>query len=63
MTALRKAAGNSHLLFNSGMATYLEVIAAETSLLQSELELADVQRSRLSAIADLYRAVGGGWRE
>ena len=63
VTALRKAAGNSHLLFNSGMATYLEVIAAETSLLQSELELADVQRSRLSAIADLYRAVGGGWRE
>ena len=63
VAALRKAAGNSRLLFNSGMATYLEVIAAETSLLQSELELADVQRSRLSAIADLYRAVGGGWRE
>ncbi|MGC8774220.1 MAG: efflux transporter outer membrane subunit [Chlorobaculum sp.] len=63
VAALRKAAGNSRLLFNSGMATYLEVIAAESSLLQSELELADVQRSRLSAIADLYRAVGGGWRE
>ena len=63
VAALRKAAGNSRLLFNSGMATYLEVIAAETSLLQSELELADVQRSRLSAMADLYRAVGGGWRE
>jgi NodT family efflux transporter outer membrane factor (OMF) lipoprotein len=63
VAALRKAASNSRLLFNSGMATYLEVIAAETSLLQSELELSDVQRSRLSAIADLYRAVGGGWRE
>lgn len=63
VAALRKAASNSRLLFQSGMATYLEVIAADSSLLQSELELADVQRSRLSAIADLYRAVGGGWRE
>jgi NodT family efflux transporter outer membrane factor (OMF) lipoprotein len=63
VAALRKATGNSRLLFSSGMATYLEVIATESSLLQSELELADVQRSRLAAIADLYRAVGGGWRE
>jgi NodT family efflux transporter outer membrane factor (OMF) lipoprotein len=63
VAALRKAAGNSRLLFNSGMATYLEVIATDSSLLQSELDLADVQRRRLSAIADLYRAVGGGWRE
>jgi len=63
VAALRKAASNSRLLFNSGMATYLEVITAESSLLQSELELADVQRSHLAAIADLYRAVGGGWQE
>jgi outer membrane protein TolC len=63
VATLSKAAGNSRLLFNSGMATYLEVIAVESSLLQAELELADVQRSRLSATADLYRSVGGGWRE
>jgi outer membrane protein, multidrug efflux system len=63
VAALHKASSNARLLFNSGMATYLEVIAAESSQLQSELELADVQRSRLAAIADLYRAVGGGWRE
>lgn len=59
---LRKAAGNSRLLFNSGMATYLEVITAESDLLQSELDLADVRRRRLSAVADLYRSVGGGWK-
>lgn len=61
--ALRKAADNSRLLFQSGMATYLEVITTDSSLLQSELDLADVQRRRLSALADLYRAVGGGWRK
>jgi len=63
VTTLRKVASNARLLFDSGMATWLEVIAAESSLLQAELELADVQRSRLSSIADLYRSVGGGWRD
>lgn len=63
VVSLGKAVRNSRLLFQSGMATYLDVITAESSLLSSELELADVQRSHLAAMADLYRAVGGGWRE
>ncbi|NTV01338.1 MAG: efflux transporter outer membrane subunit [Chlorobiaceae bacterium] len=60
---LRHATRSSHLLFQSGMANYLEVITAESDLLQAELDLADVQRRRLSAVADLYRSVGGGWQE
>ena len=63
VVSLGKAVRNSRLLFQSGMATYLDVLTAESSLLSSELELADVQRSHLAAMADLYRAVGGGWRE
>jgi NodT family efflux transporter outer membrane factor (OMF) lipoprotein len=63
VSTLRRAARNSRLLFQSGMATYLEVITAESDLLQAELDLADVQRRRLSAVADLYRSVGGGWQE
>ena len=63
VATLRRAAANARLLFQSGMATWLEVITAESTQLQSELELADVQRSHLSALADLYRSVGGGWRE
>lgn len=63
VATLRQAAKNSRLLFQSGMATYLEVITAESDLLQAELDLADVQRRRLSAMAELYRAVGGGWKE
>jgi NodT family efflux transporter outer membrane factor (OMF) lipoprotein len=63
VAVLRTGAGNARLLFKSGMATWLEVITADTALLQSELELADVQRSRLAAVAELYRAVGGGWQE
>ena len=63
VTTLRTAVGNARLLFQSGMSTWLEVITSESALLQSELELADIQRSHLSAKADLYRSVGGGWRE
>jgi NodT family efflux transporter outer membrane factor (OMF) lipoprotein len=63
VATLRQASANSRLLFQSGMATWLEVITAESAQLQSELELADVQRSHLSSMADLYRSVGGGWQE
>lgn len=63
VATLQHAVNNAQLLFKSGMATYLEVITAESAFLQSELELVDVQRSHLSARADLYRSVGGGWQE
>jgi outer membrane protein TolC len=63
VSTLTVALRNSRLLFVSGMATYLEVITSESDLLQAELDLADVQRRHLSSVADLYRSVGGGWKE
>ncbi|WP_269235394.1 TolC family protein [Flavobacterium flavigenum] len=59
---LQTAIKNANLLFKNGMAEYLEVITAQSNLLQSELELADIKRQQLSANTDLYRALGGGWR-
>lgn len=59
---LQQAIKNANLLFKNGMAEYLEVITAQSNLLQSELELADIKRQQLSANTDLYRALGGGWR-
>lgn len=59
---LQQAIKNSNLLFKNGMAEYLEVLSAQSSLLQSELELADIKRAQLSANTELYRALGGGWR-
>ncbi|MBM3423176.1 MAG: efflux transporter outer membrane subunit [Chlorobi bacterium] len=59
---LASAVANSNLLFRSGMATYLEVISVQTGYLQAELALADVRRQHLTAMAELYRALGGGWR-
>jgi multidrug efflux system outer membrane protein len=59
---LQQAIKNANLLFQNGMAEYLEVLSAQANLLQSELELANLKREQLSANTDLYRALGGGWR-
>jgi len=59
---LKDATGNSTMLFKNGLATYLEVITAQGNVLQSELELAALKKSRLDAAVDLYRAAGGGWQ-
>lgn len=59
---LRSAVFNAQLLFRSDMATYLEVITAQSNALQAELNLATIQRRQLDAMVELYRALGGGWK-
>lgn len=58
---LKHAIKNADMLFKNGMANYLEVITAQSNVLQSELSLMDIQRQQLSAMVDLYRSLGGGW--
>ncbi len=59
---LQQATANASLLFKNGMANYLEVITAQSNVLQGELELASVKRDELSAVAELYQSLGGGWK-
>lgn len=59
---LQSATRDAGLLFQSGMATYLEVITAQGNVLQAEMDLATLQRDRLGAAVDLYRSLGGGWK-
>lgn len=61
VNTLQKATGNANLLFRNGMANYLEVITAQSNVLQSELELATIKRNELNAVSALYRSLGGGW--
>ncbi|MCQ6959537.1 TolC family protein [Mucilaginibacter aquariorum] len=62
VTTLQQATGNANLLFRNGLATYLEVITAQGNVLQSELEVASIKRAQLSAVSNLYRSLGGGWK-
>lgn len=52
----------SEALLNSGLANYLEVLTARQNALNSQLDLTGARLNRLSAVVDLYRALGGGWR-
>lgn len=51
---------NADILFKNDMATYLEVIAAQQSKLQAELDNAAIKSQRLYTEVNLYRALGGG---
>jgi outer membrane protein, multidrug efflux system len=59
---LHHAVFDARLLFKSDLANYLEVITAQENALQAELNLASIQRQQLSAIVELYRSLGGGWK-
>jgi NodT family efflux transporter outer membrane factor (OMF) lipoprotein len=58
---LQQAIVNANSLFANGLATYLEVITAQSNVLQSQLELASIKKGQLSAEVELYRSLGGGW--
>lgn len=62
VTTLQQAISNASLLFQNGMANYLEVITAQGNVLQSELEISTLKRDQLNAVVDLYRSLGGGWK-
>jgi multidrug efflux system outer membrane protein len=57
---LNKATNDAQKLYKSGRATYLEVITAQNSRLQNDLEAISIQLEKLSAVTDLYRTLGGG---
>lgn len=51
----------SNLLFNSGYATYIEVIDAQRTALESDLHLNQLKDERLQLKVMIYKALGGGW--
>jgi len=62
VNTLQQATTNANMLFRNGLATYLEVITAQSNVLQSELELASLKREQLDAVVGLYKSLGGGWK-
>ncbi|MBM3341425.1 MAG: efflux transporter outer membrane subunit [Betaproteobacteria bacterium] len=62
VAALRDALRLARIRFESGLSSQLEVIDAERNLLLAELNRIDALRDRRTAVADLVRALGGGWQ-
>ena len=63
VASLRDAARLSTDRYRGGLDSYLQVLDAQRSLFRSELDLAGLQLQELTAIVELYRALGGGWNE
>jgi outer membrane protein, multidrug efflux system len=49
--------------YTAGVESYLSVLIAQQDLYRSQELLIEVRLARLANLADLYRALGGGWRE
>src|SRR5690606_22821509 len=60
LRALTERSRLAQLRYQSGAATYLEVLDAERDLLSAEQALVQLQRALLSSRAALFAALGGG---
>jgi multidrug efflux system outer membrane protein len=61
--ALRESARLSTERYRGGLDSYLPVLDAQRNLFEGELALARLRQRQLSAIVQLYRALGGGWAQ
>jgi len=60
IAASRNAAKLARARYNDGVSPYLEVLDVERSLYSAELDASDTYRQYLSALARLYKSLGGG---
>ncbi len=60
--ALAQAYKQAELRYQAGIANRLELLDVERNYLQAQLNRLDAERAQLSAVADLFKALGGGWQ-
>lgn len=60
VAALRKTVDDTKELFSSSSVNYLEVITAQTNLLNAELSKVADDFYKMQAVVNLYQALGGG---
>lgn len=60
--ALDEAFEVSNLLFRSARVDYIEALLTQRDALEAQLELVETKKHQLTAVIDLYKALGGGWR-
>lgn len=63
LEAAQDAARLSEVRFKAGTTDYLEVLTNNTNSFSAELTLAQAQGNELTALVQLYQALGGGWQQ
>ena len=61
LASLEAAVDAARKLFQSARAEYLEVLLAQRDFMDARMVLVGTKREQLSAIVNLYQALGGGW--
>ncbi|HEV2989210.1 MAG TPA: efflux transporter outer membrane subunit [Candidatus Angelobacter sp.] len=61
--AAQDAARLAEVRFKVGTTNYLEVLTNNTNYFSAELTLAQAQGNELTALVQLYQALGGGWQQ
>ena len=56
---LKNAVSTANDLYLAGYASYLEVIVAQGSVLNAEMEQVDLKQASSAALIGLYRSLGG----
>jgi multidrug efflux system outer membrane protein len=62
VAALTEALRLARIRYENGLLSQLEVLDAERNLLQAQLNRIDALRTQRAAVADVVRALGGGWQ-
>ncbi|MCM8594950.1 efflux transporter outer membrane subunit [Accumulibacter sp.] len=61
VTALEEYAATARLRYDNGYTSFIEVLDAERSLFNAQLQYAQTQGIQFQAMVNLYKAIGGGW--
>lgn len=60
---LQESVRLSNLRYTGGTTTYLEVLDGQRSLFSAEITLAQARGDEYQSLVQLYRSLGGGWRQ
>jgi len=58
----RRAVSLSNERYVAGLSDYLDVLVAQQQQLNAEISLSQARLDRLTALVDLYKSLGGGWK-
>jgi multidrug efflux system outer membrane protein len=61
VASLETYAGTARLRYENGYTSFIEVLDAERSLFNSQLQYTQSQQVQLQAMINVYKAMGGGW--
>lgn len=61
--ALTQSIEDANQLFKAARADYMEVLLTQRDALDAKMELIETKQKQVNAVVNLYKALGGGWKQ